>query len=95
LRFVQVDHDQQRLRRQKLEPAQPLQIFPFEIERTKGSALFERCPAHREDVPLAFELRCSPLFEILLQTFETAFGHSKVRQDQLVFHCLRIPCGVD
>ena len=93
--FVEVDDDQQRLRRQELKPAQPLEILALEIERAQRPALLERRPAEREHVALAFELGGAALLQILLEPLEPALGDAEVREDQLVFHRLRVARRID
>ena len=95
LRLVEVDDDQQRLRREKLKAAQPLQIFALEIERAQRPSVFERRAAERDDVALALELGRAALLQILLEPFEPALGDAEVREDQLVFHRLRVARRID
>ena len=57
VRFVEVDDDQQRLGGEKLEPAQPLELFALEIQRAQRAAVFERRLADHQHVALAFEIR--------------------------------------
>ena len=47
LRFVEIDHDEQRLGGEKLEAAQPLEIVAFQIERAQRLAVLERRLAQR------------------------------------------------
>ena len=42
--FVEIDHDEQRLRRQELEAAQPLRSSPGEVERAQRLPVLERRP---------------------------------------------------
>ena len=95
LRLVDVDHDQERLRRKKLKAAEPLEIVAFEVQRTERPAVFECLAANREDVALAFELRRAGFPEVALEAFEPPLGDAKVREDQLVFHRLGVACGID
>ena len=54
--FVEVDDDEQRLRRQELKAAQPLQIVALQVERAQRPPVFERRAAQRDDVAFALEL---------------------------------------
>ena len=49
-------HDQQRLGRQELKAAQPLQVVALQVERAQRPAVFERGAALRDHVALALEL---------------------------------------
>ena len=54
--FVEIDDEQQRLRREELEPAQPLQIVARQLQRAQRRALLERVAALQHDVTLALEV---------------------------------------
>ncbi len=95
LGFVEIDHDEQWLRGQKLKPTQTSQVVPLEVERAQRASLLERGAANRQHITFVFELRSTCLLEILLQPLEPALGDPKVGQDQLVLHGLCIPRRID
>ncbi len=95
LRFVQVDHDEQRLRRQELKAAQPLQVVAVEVECSQRLSVFERRLARDDDVTFALEIRRFRFLQIFLEALQPPFGHSEVGKNQLVFHRLRIARRID
>ena len=88
--FVEIDHEQQRLGREELKAAQPLQIVAGERQRAQRPALFERGLALLHDVALLLELRRSSLLQIALDALEPPLGDAEVGEEQLVFHRLRV-----
>ena len=95
LRFVDVDDDEQRLGGQELKAAQPLEIVALEVERAQRLAVLERRLDGRDDVALAFELGRPRFLQILDEALQPAFGDAEVREDQLVFHRLRVARRID
>ena len=77
------------------KPRSRLRSSPCKIERAERTSVFERRAAERHDVALAFEIGRPALLQILLEPFEPPFGDAEVREDQLVFHRLRVASRVD
>jgi hypothetical protein len=95
VRFVEIDHEQQRLGGQELKAAEPLQVVAGERQRAQRTPLFERRLALLHDVAFPFELRRSALLQIAFDALETPLGDAKVGEDQFVFHRLRVARGID
>ena len=94
--FVEIDHDQQRLGRQQLKPAQPPEIVAGEAERAQRLAVLERGLAARASRSrLLLELGGLVLLEILLDPLEPPFDDAEVGEDQFVFHRLRVARRID
>ena len=94
-RLVEIDDEQQRLCREKLKAAQPFAIVAGELERAQRLAVFERRLAALHQIAFLLELGGAPLLQILLDALEPAFGDAEVREDQFVFHRLRVARGID
>ena len=93
--LVQVDHQQQRLGGQELESAQRAGVAAFEFQRADGRAVLQCRQTAREDAGLAVEIAARTLLSVALDPFETALRHLQVRENQLVFHRLRIARRID
>ena len=95
--LVEIDDDQQRLRREKLKAAQALDDRrPAESERAQRSCPLRaprgRRRAHRAR---ARAPRYAHFLEIFLEPLETAFRDAEIREDQFVLHRLRVARGID
>jgi hypothetical protein len=86
VRFVHVQHEQQRLRREELEPAQALEVVGRQGQRAQRSPVLERRPAFDEHLVLPLQLGRRRLRQVLLQPFEPALGDAQVRENELVLH---------
>ena len=95
VRLVQIDHQQQRFRREELEAAQPLDVVAGEFQRAQRLALFERLLAPLHQVALLLEFGRASLLQILLDAFEPPLGDAEVGEDQLVFHRLGVARRID
>src|SRR5882672_9271352 len=93
--FIEVDDEQQRLCREELKAAQQLQIVSRELQRAKRRAVLERVLASLDQLALLLQLRGFPSFQVLLDPLEPTFREAEVRQNQLVFHRLRVARGID
>ncbi len=93
--LVEVDDEEERFGGEELKAAQPLQVIAREFERAQWLSVLERRLTAPHQIALLLELRRASLFQILFDAFEPAFGDSEIRQNQLVFHRLRITGGVD
>ena len=96
IRFVEVEHEQQRLRRQELKSAQPLRIVAGELERAQRRALprARRGSGRRISCSL-LELGRVALLEIPLEPLEPPFDDAEVREDELVLHRPHVARRID
>src|SRR5262249_30705052 len=96
VRLVDVDDDEERLRREKLKAAQALQILGRQVgERSQRTSLLERRRAEGNDVALAFEIDRLRLLQIFLEPFQPTFCDAEIREDELVLHRLRVARRID
>ena len=96
IRFVEIQHEEQRLGRQELKSAEALRVLSAELkcpERTPG---FERRAALFEHVLLAFQVGVrGRLLRVALEAFEAPFDDAQVREDDFLFHRAHVARGID
>ncbi len=95
VRLVEIDHQQQRLGREELKAAQTFEIVAGQLQRAQRLAFLECRLAALHQLALLLELRRTTLLQILLEPLETPFDDDEVREDQLVFHRLRVARRID
>ena len=78
-----------------MKAAQKSAIVAGEFKRAKRLAVFERRLTSAHQIAFFFELGGAPFLQILLDALDPAFGDAEVREDQFVFHRLRIARGID
>ena len=93
--LVEIQDDQQRLRRQELEAAQPFRVVRGELERAQGPAGFERLAATLQDLLLLAQLRGVGLLDVALEPFQPPFDDAEIGEDDLVFHRPHVARRVD
>ena len=93
--FVEVDDEQQRLGREELKAAQPLQIVAGRAAARAAACPLRARPAALHEIALLLELRRASLLQILLEPLEPPLGDAEVGEDQLVFHRLRVARRID
>ena len=77
------------------KPRSRFRSSPCRVQRAQRLPVFERgLAAPHDHVALTFELGGLRFLQILLEALEPALGDAKVRQDQLVFHRLRVARGI-
>ena len=94
--LVEVQHDQQRLRREELEPAQPARIVRRQLQVAQRLALLEQRAAALQDLLFLLQLRRGAGFlQISLEPFEPPLDDAEVREDDFVFHRPHVARGID
>src|SRR6185436_4169540 len=88
--LVEIDDEQQRLRREKLKAAQSLQILTGELQRTQWRSMFERVLAALDEIAFLVEFRGLALLQVFLDALQSALRDAEVREDQFVLHRLRV-----
>ena len=77
------------------KPRRRFRSSPRELERAQRLSVFERRLTSAHEIALLFELRRAPFLQILLDALDSAFGDAEIREDQFVFHRLRVARGID
>ena len=93
--LVEIDHEQQRLGREKLKAAQTFEIVAGQLQRAQRLAFFECGLAALHQIALLLELGRTALLQIFLEALEPPFDDAEVREDQLVLHRLRVARRID
>ena len=77
------------------KPRRRLRSSPVSCSARSGCAALERALAALDQIALLLELRRAALLQILVESFEAPLGDAEIREDQLVFHRLRVARGID
>ena len=94
--LVEVQHDQQRLRREELEAAQPARVLRRQLQVAERLAFFEQRAAALQDLLLLLQLgRRAGLLQVALEPFEPPLDDAEVREDDLVLHRPHVARGID
>ena len=93
--LVEIDHEQQWLRREELKAAQTLEIITSQTQRTQWLAVFECRLAALHQLAFFVELGGATLLQIFFESLESPFNDHEVGEDQLVFHRLCVARGID
>ena len=78
-----------------MKAAEPFEIVAFEIQRAQRPSFFERGLARDQYVAFALQIGGPILLEIFFEPLQPPLGDAEIREDQFVFHRLRVACGVD
>src|ERR671931_33336 len=79
--LVEIDDEQQRLRREQLEASQALEVVSGQLQRAQRPALLERRLAPLDQVALLLELGRARFLQILRDTLEPSLEHAEIRED--------------
>ena len=94
--FVEIDHEQQRLGREELEAAQPLEIVARQAASARSGLPSSSAALQRSTRSRSFSSSGErALLQILLDALEPPLGDAEVGEDQLVLHRLRVARRVD
>ena len=90
LRLIDIDDDQERLRGEKLKTAEPLEIVALQVQRAERTSVFESCPALCKNCLFALQIGRFSLLQIFVDALEPPLRQPEVRENQFVFHRLRV-----
>ena len=96
IRFIEIEHEEERLGRQELKSPEALRVLGAELKRPERTSGFERGAALFEHVLLAFQVGVrGRLLRVALEAFEAPFDDAQVREDDFLFHRAHIARGID
>ena len=94
--LVEVQDDQQRLRREELKAAQPPRVFAGELQLAQRPAVLRARSGTLTGSPAPSSAPASPaFFRSRLEPFEPSFDHPEVREDHFVFHRPHVARRID
>ena len=94
--LVEIEHEQQRLRREELKAAQPPRVVRRQSSSRSGLPVFEQRAAALQDLLLLLQLRGGAGFlQIALEPLEPPLDDAEVREDDLVLHRPHVARRID
>ena len=93
--FVEIQNEEQRLRREELKPSKPFGVIRVELQRAERPAFFERRAAADQNLLLFSQFRRVGFLQIALETLQAAFDNAEVGEDDFVLHLPNVSPGID